>query len=246
MAYSAGMIGFKTAYQTSPIVLTGGIAQFMPGGVLPLLALTQGLSFTLGLLAGGNVGVDDYFANFEPLPGSSLIRQKVGVYPFANLAVAGNATITEPLNISLLMTVPASAAGGYLTKSAIMSALQATLAQHNAAGGTFAVATPAYYYTTCILTDLRDVTPAQSKQVQMAYQWDFYIPLLTLESLLSVQNSLLNAITNGLPLQSQDGSAFSSLATVGSPPSGATAAISPATAGTPAALASPASAGPPS
>jgi hypothetical protein len=216
----------------------------MPGNLLPLIALTQGIDFVLGILAGGNVGTDDYFANFQPLAGSLLINQRVATYPSANQAIAANATIAEPLTVPMLMFVPASAAGGYLTKLAVMTALQATLAQHNASGGTYTVATPSYFYTNCLMTSLRDVTPAASKQAQIAYQFDFFVPLLTLQSIQNAQNSLMAKISGGLPLQGQDGAQFGSQAAVGSQGSGATPSISPPTAGSPASSATPFSGSP--
>ena len=50
MGISPGMVAFRLAYQVSPILLQGGVvAQFMPGGLLPLGALTQGIDLTFGL-----------------------------------------------------------------------------------------------------------------------------------------------------------------------------------------------------
>ena len=35
---------YKLAFEKSPIFLTGGIAQSIKGGTLPIIALTQGMS----------------------------------------------------------------------------------------------------------------------------------------------------------------------------------------------------------
>jgi len=234
MGISTGMVAFKLAYQASPIILSGGVAQNMPGGILPLIVLTQGIAFSLSLLSGGNIDIDNYWANFEPLPGATLIRNKFGLYPFANQTVAANAVISDVVNVSMLMKVPASAAGGYLTKLAVMTALVATLQQHSISGGTYTIATPSYFFTNCLLAELRDVSPAVSKQTQIAWQWDFIQPLLTQNSAQNAQNSLMSRLTNGGILQSQDGGSLGDLATANSPQSGATTAISPAAASTPA------------
>lgn len=226
MGISDGMVAFKLAFQVSPITLNGGFAQFMPGGLLPMVALTQGIDFTLGILGGANIDLDEYWANFENLPGGTLIAQRVGTYPFANQSVAANATIQDPLSISLRMVAPAGAAGGYWTKLAIITALQATLVQHNNSGGTYTVATPAFFYTNCLLTNVRDVSPP-TKQVQTAWQFDFFVPLLTLQAAQQAQNSLLSKINSGVQINGQDPSLFSGQSSIGSQMTGATPALSP-------------------
>src|ERR1700680_1822169 len=95
---SPGGAAFKLTYELSPIILTGGIANFMPGGMLPIIALTEPLNFIGGILSGGgDLDLDDFFAHFVPLPGSGLVSQEFGEYPFANQAVAANAVIRKPL-----------------------------------------------------------------------------------------------------------------------------------------------------
>lgn len=228
------MIGrdiFRMAYQICPIILTGGVAQNIPGGMLPIISITQALSFVSGLLSGGSVGANDFFANFEPMPGGTLIAQKIGMYPFANQATAANAVIAEPLNISMKMFVPAAGRGGYAIKLATMMALQAAIKQHNALGGTYTIATPSFFYTNCVMLDLRDITSSGgSKQVQTTWQWDFIKPLLTLEEAGQVQNNLMSKITNGAAIDGEP--AWSGLSpTVGQPPSGAAPSVVPASTG---------------
>lgn len=238
MGISPGMVAFRLAYQVSPILLQGGVVSFMQGGLVPLVAFTQGIDLTFGLLSGANVDIDDWWANFQPLPGSTLISQKIGMYPFANQAVAANATIAEPLNVSMLMLVPANNDGGYVTKLAVMSALQATLAAHNSSGGTYVIATPSFWYTNALMTMLTDVTEAVSKQAQVAWKFDFVQPLLTLQQAQSVQNSLMSKITNGIQINGQTPSLFAAPSTVGIPPSGAGQAVSGITSNTPGSFAS--------
>lgn len=177
----------------------------IPGGILPLLSITQAIDFTTGLLGSGDtdLDLDSFFANFQPLPGSTLIDNQVGNYPFANQAVAANAIIAQPLFISMLMLCPAGRGGGYLSKLSTMMAIQATLKQHNSSEGTYTVATPAFLYTNLIMTSMKDVTNAQTKQVQMAYQMDFVKPLLTLEDAEQAQNNLMSQITNGTQINGQ-------------------------------------------
>ena len=107
---------FKLTYELSPIILTGGIATNIPGGGLPIVSITEALNFTEGLLSGGeDLDLDDFFAHFVPLAGSSLIDQQIAKYPLANQTVAANAVITQPLNISMRMIVAAKDGVGYLT-----------------------------------------------------------------------------------------------------------------------------------
>ncbi len=199
-----GLAIFKLAFQLSPVLLTNGIAKYVPGGALPIIALTEAAHFLTGLLSGaGNIELDDFFAHFQPMPGGTLVDNQIGMYPFANQAVAANAIIAQPLQLSMLMRCPARDELGYATKLATMLALKAVLDQHNNLGGTYTVVTPSYFYTNGILTGMRDVSDAQSKQVQNAWQLDFLFPLLTLETAQSVQNNLMSKLTGGTQLSGQ-------------------------------------------
>jgi hypothetical protein len=199
MSISAGLAAFKLSFQLSPIILTGGIATNIPGGMLPIVAITEALNFTEGLLSGGDPlsDLDDFFANFWPVAGGTLIDQVLGEYPFANQAVAANAVITQPLVISLRMVCPARGEAGYGIKLATMMGLQATIAQHNASGGTYTVVTPSFFYTNCVHLRLYDTSNTASKQAQNTYQWDFRRPLLTLQDAQQAQNNLMSQISNG-------------------------------------------------
>jgi hypothetical protein len=224
MAYSAGQAAFKLAFEISPIMLTGGIALNIPGGMLPLLSISQAASYS-GLISGGvNVDLDDFFANFYPLPGSSLISQQIGHYPFANQTVAANAIIVQPLHISMLMRVPVRDAGGYALKLAQMTSIQNALHQHNVTGGTYTIATPSYFYTNCVFLDMTDVSSGDTLQAQIAYRLDFEQPLISLQAAASVQNLMMSQLTSGVQTT---GANFGLAPTVGIPPSLAASGIAP-------------------
>ena len=40
---------YKLGFEISPVILCDGIAQAIPGGMLPIVALTQSASFVTGL-----------------------------------------------------------------------------------------------------------------------------------------------------------------------------------------------------
>ena len=217
MSISFGAASFKLASQISPIILVGGIASAIPGGALPIISVSNALNFAGGLLGGGaDLGLDDFFANFQPLPGSTLVEQKIGMYTFANQAVAANAVIRDPLTISMLMVCPSNASNGYTAKLAAMTALQSTLQQHNNSGGTYTIMTPAFVYTNCVMTSMSDVSHAESKQVQNAYRLDFVQPLVSLAQAQAAQNSMMSKISNGVPT---DGALSGLSPTVDSPQS---------------------------
>ena len=132
---------FKLAYEISPIILTGGIAK-RSGNYLPIVAITEVANFTLSLLNGKNpLSLDNFFAHFKPVSGSTLIDNEIGDYPFANQSVAANAIIARPKKISMLMQCPAKGAGAYTSKLATFTALKEVLDSHNQSGGTYIVAT---------------------------------------------------------------------------------------------------------
>lgn len=226
---SPGMAAYRLSFQLCPIMLTGGIASFIPGGMLPIISITESLNFLGGLLGNGSsdLDTDNFFATFHPLPGATLIHQQIGKYPFANQAVAANAVIREPLKISYRMICPARDEAGYALKLATMTALQATLAQHNASGGTYVCATPSFFYTDCVMLDMSDTSTAISKQAQNTWQLDFEKPLLTQADADQAQNNLMSQISAGTPISGLP--AWSGLPpTVGNPASLATLSIAPA------------------
>jgi hypothetical protein len=229
MSGSIGEAQFELSYQRSPIILCGGIAQNVPGGVLPIIAITEADNFPQGLLGGGiSLDFTNYFASFAPLPGGTLIENDVGRYPMANQAVAGNAIIAQPTNLSMLMTCPTR--NSYATSLAIMIALRSALKQHSMLGGTYTVVTPKSFETNMLLLRVVDVSSAESKQAQNAYQWDFFRPLLTLQEAQAAQNSLMSKLSSGTQITGNP-SYSGSAASVGQPSSLAGTSI-PSAAGT--------------
>lgn len=198
MSISAGMALWKTAFQVTPIILCGGIASFMPfGQMLPLVAITEAINTPLSLLSGSSQqDLDNFFAAFAPLSGSTIIEQEIARYPFANQTVAANAVIGQPLHVAMLMICPARNQFGYFEKLAVMTALQAALRLHNQSGGTYMVATPSYIYTNCLMRRMSDVSSGLSKQPQSAWLLEFEQPLITLSDAQSAQSSLMKQLTN--------------------------------------------------
>ena len=189
---------YDLAFQVSPIILVGGIAANALGGMLPIISLTgQTVSAIQGALSSGSLSTDDFFARFVPVPGSTLVSQQVATFPFANQQVAANSTIQNPLAISLRMIAPVKDTAGYLTKLAIWTALQTSIVAHNAAGGTYIVATPACIYSNCLLLDVVDVTGGGTKQQQIEYQWNFTRPLITGQQATTAYNSLMSKLSGG-------------------------------------------------
>ena len=216
---------FQLGYQISPIILVGGIAQNLPTGMLPIIAITEGVSLLTGLLAGSfPTSLDQFFAQFTVIPSGKLISQLIGHYPFANQAVASNAVITEPLTVSVRMDCPANGPGTYVAKLAVLTALQAGLSMHNTQGGLYTIATPSFIYTNCIMTALTDISGAGSAQVQYQWQFDFEQPLVTLAAGQQAYSSLMNKIAGGT--QVSGAPAWSSPeSAAGSPISGASSQV---------------------
>lgn len=188
-ANNAGRNKFKTTYETNAIILFGGIAGASYTNSLNISAIMGGLEF-----------------NFQPVPGGQIGSNQVATYPFANQAVAANAIIQQPLNISMLMISVASANGenlGYLSKTNGMLALATSLRLHDNLGGLYSVITPAYTYTNCLRTAMYDASDGTSKQVQFKWRIDFMQPLITLQQAAQVQNSLMNSLSQGNPVVGQ-------------------------------------------
>lgn len=223
---SPGYARFKLNYELSPIVLTGGLAANVPGGMIPIISLTEAGNFT-GLPSDGDgPNLDNFFANYVPLAGSKLLSQDAATYPFANQAVAANAVIQKPLTVSFRMICPAKGPGGYARKLSTMTALKSSLDQHNNSGGTYTLVSPSFYYVNCVMLDLTDVSGGDTNQAQSAYQWDFLKPLLTLDDAAAAQNSLMSKLSSGTQIDGDP--AWSGLQqTVGDPGSLAGASLVP-------------------
>lgn len=190
----------QLTFQISPITLTGGIATNITGGMLPLVALTNPNAFSQNLLQGNSdFQLEDAFAIFAPVAGSTLVEQQPAEYPFANLSVAANAIIRNPINISLIMLTPMKQQSAWSVKLQTMQALKATLDSHNNAGGTYTVYTPAYTYTNLLMLTLTDVSMPNSPIPQNAWKWDFTRPLVSLEDASGALSNLMTQINSGVP-----------------------------------------------
>jgi len=200
----AAMTAYDLAFQVSPIILVGGSYASSLGGAMPIIGLVGQLAaLGQGILTSG-LDADAAFARFVPLPGGTLISNSLGKYPFANQQVAANAIIQQPLNVSLQMIAPVNDKAGYLTKLAIITSLQASLQAHCNAGGTFNVATPAYIYTNCILTNMQDITSGTTAQKQVEWQLDFEQPLITQQDATAAVNALMGKLSGGQQVTSAE------------------------------------------
>lgn len=207
---SSGRIAYKVAQELSPLVLTGGLATAQ-GGALPIISITnpliQGITATVnsvtvaGQVTGAaNPQLDGTGVNYYPVAGGTLIDNQVAIYPFANQAVAANAIISQPLNISMSMLIPATELLPFSQRLSIMMALVSTLKIHINLGGLFSVITSVYVYTNTILKMMRDVSGGETNQSQYRWQLDFYQPLVTLQAANQAQNGLMQTLTKGTPI----------------------------------------------
>lgn len=195
---TTGQTLYQLGFQVSPIILMQGIANAIPGKLLPIIAITESANFVNGLVAGNiEVSLDDFFAQYVPSSGGTLLNNQIATYPFANQTVAANSIIAQPLIIGMTMICPVRKRAGYLFKLAILSALQKTLSLHNSLGGTYAVLTPAYIYVNCLMQSMTDVSSAETRQRQWQWQMQFIQPLLTQAQATQAQSNLANQITSG-------------------------------------------------
>lgn len=174
MANQAFRSIYDLAFQVSPIVLTGGEYP----APMPIIGLTGQIGEFLNGIGSNSPLLSDFYATYLPLPGSTVINNSIATYPFANQQVAANAIIEQPKTISMIMIAPVRNSGGYLSKLAVFTALQTALQNHNNAGGTYTIATPAFIYTDCVMTTMTDVTSGDTKQRQVQWQLDFVKPLI--------------------------------------------------------------------
>jgi hypothetical protein len=217
------MAVYNLAFQVSPIILYGGIASSSIGGALPIIALTgQLLSLAQGIATTGSLSTSDFFAEFVPIPGSTIINNSVATYPFANQQVAANAIIQQPNAISLMMIAPVKDTAGYYTKLALFTSLQTSLQQHNQSGGTYYVATPARIFGPCLMTAMTDITAGDTRQQQVMWQIDFIEPLISRQQAAAAQSTMMQKITNGTSF-SGDASWSGAAASVGASATGALA-----------------------
>lgn len=191
---------FKLAFEISPILLVDGIAADIPGGVMPIAVLTEGISVADGLLH-GDIGKGSTAA-FTPMAGTTLIQQDIGNLNFYNLVTAANSVVNKPNRVLLQMIRPAfTSGGGYATKGMTFTALKLALDMHNQSGGSYTVLTPSFIYTGCLMRQLIDVSgfSEQNKQVQHTWQFEFDQPLLAISQLEAALGNLMDKFETGMP-----------------------------------------------
>lgn len=191
---------FKLAFEISPILLVDGIAADIPGGVMPIAVLTEGISVADGLLH-GDIGKGPTAA-FTPMAGTTLIQQDIGNLNFYNLVTAANSVVNKPNRVLLQMMRPAfTSGGGYATKGMTFTALKLALDMHNQSGGSYTVLTPSFIYTGCLMRQLIDVSgfSEQNKQVQHTWQFEFDQPLLAISQLEAALGNLMSKFETGMP-----------------------------------------------
>jgi hypothetical protein len=189
----------QLSYQVCPIILTGGIAAQIPGGMLPMLHLFSSVGGNSLALPFEMNDLDDAFGAFNVLPGGTLVSQQIAKYPFANQDVAANAVIREPLTLSVIMDAPMRGPNAWQVKQIVMSMLKATLESHNNSGGTYTVATPAWLYTNLVMLSLTDNSRGNNSLPQNAWRFDFERPLVALAELQGSQSSLMGKLSNQTP-----------------------------------------------
>lgn len=191
---------FRLAFEISPILLVDGIAEDIPGGVLPIAVLTEGLSVVNGLLH-GEIG-NGPTTHFTPLAGTTLIQQDIGNVNYYNMVTAANSVIKRPNRVIMQMLRPASTEdGGYFTKGMMFTALKLALEKHNQSGGSYVVLTPSFIFTGCIMRALIDTSgfSEQNKQVQDRWLFEFEQPLLTISQLDATLGSLMRKFDLSVP-----------------------------------------------
>ncbi|HAW3351293.1 TPA: hypothetical protein ACGSHR_002881 [Escherichia coli] len=190
---------YRLGFEISPVILCNGIAESIPGGMLPIVAITQSASFVTGILTGSIAltDLDKYFCHWRPVQGGTMVDYDIAKYPFANQTVAANALLAQPLKISMLMDAPVNENTGAMTKLVTLSSLQAVLQAHANLGGTFIVATPSLIYSNCILRTVKDATGSNEALPQRSWIWDFEQPLISESAASQAINSFVSKIDGG-------------------------------------------------
>ena len=203
----------QLGYEISPIILTNGVATGANSyNMMPIVAYTEAFNLVDGVLSGLDISLDNFFAHFRPLPGTTLVNNAISMYPFANQTIAANAMITQPLQISLLMVCPMRGDLSYASKMATMINFQNILAKHNSLGGTYSIITPTFLYTNCLMTRMTDVSGGETKQAQWQWQLDFIKPLVSSEDAETTLSSLMSKIESGASIGSSPSTSGTSTA----------------------------------
>jgi hypothetical protein len=166
--------------------------------MMPLLAFTDSVAFGANLLGAQDYNMDNAFAMFQVMPANSnLIEQTIGQYPFANNTVAANAIIKQPINVSMLMLTPMRGPNAWSVKMATITALKASLDNHNNAGGTYTVVTPSFVFTDMVMLEFSDISMGQNPLPQNAWRLTFHKPLISLADAATAQSNLMSKLSAG-------------------------------------------------
>jgi hypothetical protein len=188
---------FQLAYEINPIILIGGIASGMVGNSMPISNLTQ-------INGQEPTTLDQYFCRFKPIPGGTLQNWQIANYPFANSIIAANASIAQPLSISLEMRCPSNESIPLSSRQAVFNNLASQLTLHITQGGTFTVLTPSYTYQNCLMVNMRDITANFDMQTGTAWALDFIQPLITQQSAQQSVNGLYSKLANQTVVNATD------------------------------------------
>lgn len=192
----------ELAYVSTPILLTGGVAENL-GGTVPIILYTEAVALVNGLIAGGIGGsfnmpdLDNLWCHWCPVPNATLIANEIGSYPFANQTVAANAVISQPVTLTMEMICPARGPGAMATKLVTIQSLQAILNKHSTMGGTFTIMTPGQIYTNMLLTGFEDVSPHPEDFPASQFHLDFKRPLTQKSESLQKKGTLMSKLTGG-------------------------------------------------
>lgn len=231
------LIKSQQLYQVSPIILTDGIAVNQPGQMQLLISLLAPPSLDLGPNVKNLNPLDTAFGAFNVLPGGNLVAQTIPKYPLADMTMAANAIVRDPIQVSLIWDIPMKGRNTWGNRLSTMQNLKGILDSHNNAGGRYIILTPSYYYDNCIMVSLTDNSRGQGVLPQNAWRFDFERPqVVTTMDATGAQSILMRKITGGL----QTPGAWSYPATGGiggqpnlSPGPNTPAPVAPAVAGAP-------------
>ncbi|WP_336284219.1 hypothetical protein [Citrobacter arsenatis] len=192
---------YELAFEVSPILLVDGIASNIPGGILPIAVITEGLSIANGLLQ-GKIGANPS-TRFIPQPGTTLVQQDVAGINFYNQIAAANAVVSKPNRVVMQMLRPVSTASlkGYGNKLMTFTALKMALDMHNQSGGTYTVLTPGFIYAGCLFKSMVDNSGLSGQNKQAQYSWliEFEQPLLSISELDTRLGNLMSKFEAGIP-----------------------------------------------
>ena len=198
---------FEFKHELCPILFKNGIASQLEDKLMPIIQITQQEGYPTSSIAGKLLKAvapgmpptsSMYFAHFKLVPGSTLMLNSIGQYPFANAATAANAIIQQPVNVSLMMYCPANADYPTSYREGIIASLVAAMNSHVQQGGMFVVYTPMFIYDNCVLVGIRDASEGENSAMQNALIFDFMRPqIMTNEEAEGARNRLMDKLAKG-------------------------------------------------